>query len=176
MKVATPSLNWISLSSTSCRGVSVLASGRLPHVGHQDDLSIVFITVRYADKLCDTSLHSNTKCDVYIRKELCEFSRYGSCGLNDTSLQSNTKCDVYIRKEILMLCPFTNQVLGYTSTWNLCNTKCDADIREEVCANVVLSCCTSWGDCSWCHRILCDDVLFHDTELKPTAQFVVRAS
>ena len=51
MEVATPSLNWISLSSTSCHGVSVLASGRLPHVGHQDDLSIVFITVRYADKL-----------------------------------------------------------------------------------------------------------------------------
>ena len=51
MKVATPSLNWISLSSTFCHGVSVLASGRLPYVGHQDDLSIVFITVRYAGKL-----------------------------------------------------------------------------------------------------------------------------
>ena len=55
---------------------------------------------------------SNTKCDVHICKELYEFSRYRSCGLNDTSLQSNTKCDVYIRKEILMLCPFTNQVLA----------------------------------------------------------------
>ena len=63
-------------------------------------------------RIHDTSLHSNTKCDDYIRKELYEFSRYGSCGLNDTSLQSNTKCDVYIRKEILMLCPVTNQVLA----------------------------------------------------------------
>ena len=63
-------------------------------------------------RIHDTSLQNNTKWDIYIRKELYECSRYRSCGLNDTSLQSNTKCDVYIRKEILMLCPFTNQVLA----------------------------------------------------------------
>ena len=82
MKVATPCLNWITLSSTFGHGVSVLASGRLPYVGmatcnrldiagkssysqrafrrlwkkcgvelHQHDLSIVFMTVLYADKL-----------------------------------------------------------------------------------------------------------------------------
>ena len=34
MKVATPSFNWIPLSSTFGHGVSVLASGRLPLVSH----------------------------------------------------------------------------------------------------------------------------------------------
>ena len=34
MKVATPSLNWIPLSSTFGRGVSMLASGRLPYSGY----------------------------------------------------------------------------------------------------------------------------------------------
>ena len=34
MKVATPSLNWIPLSSTFGRGVSVLASGRLQYLGY----------------------------------------------------------------------------------------------------------------------------------------------
>ena len=34
LKVATPSLNWIPLSSTFGHGVSVLASGRLPYLGY----------------------------------------------------------------------------------------------------------------------------------------------
>ena len=34
MKVVTPSLNWITLSSTFGHGVSVLASGRLPYLGY----------------------------------------------------------------------------------------------------------------------------------------------
>ena len=34
MKVATPSFNWIPLFSTFGHGVSVLASGRLPHLGY----------------------------------------------------------------------------------------------------------------------------------------------
>ena len=34
MKVATPSLKWITLSSTFGQGMSVLASDRLPYLGY----------------------------------------------------------------------------------------------------------------------------------------------
>ena len=40
MKVATPSLNWITLSSTFGHGVSVLASDQLPYVGYARPLAI----------------------------------------------------------------------------------------------------------------------------------------
>ena len=40
MKVATPSFNWTNLSSTFGRGVSVLASDRLPYVGYARPLAI----------------------------------------------------------------------------------------------------------------------------------------
>ena len=40
MKVVTPHLNWIPLSSTLGHGVSVLASGRLPYFGYATSHSL----------------------------------------------------------------------------------------------------------------------------------------
>ena len=52
MKVATPSLNWITLSSTFGHGVSVMASDQLPYVGYASPLAI-----RRAGRLVATTGH-----------------------------------------------------------------------------------------------------------------------
>ena len=51
-KVATPSLNWITLSSTFAHGVSVLASGQIPYVGYATPLAF-----RRAGPLVATTCH-----------------------------------------------------------------------------------------------------------------------